>query len=508
MGIPAYYSYLIKNHPEILETLSGVDHFYLDGNSIIYDIVYRFPFDMGQIMSDNEKAIILLVIQKIEEYITFIAPQKSVTITFDGVAPFSKLEQQRNRRFKSYYQNIKLKKFIKKYTVADFWDTAKITPGTSFMQTLSIMVNQHFEGRGYNIIASDIPEEGEQKIFEHLRSGSYDNNETHVIYGLDSDLIMLSMLHLDIVPNIFLYRETPEYVKSINPMLDESQNYVLNVRVLSDIIAKEMGETGSEIVDYVFISFLMGNDFMPHFPSLNIRTGGIDKIIFAYRTNLKKIITINRENNDFSISWDNFKSFLSLLAQKEEEYIKTEFILREKREKFKFNENLPDYKMKNFEIIPSISRTIEKHINPTKPGWEERYYTSLFEDCDFRKYIDGLIWNMTYYLFGCPDYHWHYPYNYPPLLKDLIQHIPSDNQHIVWEKKENDITSLEQLCYVLPLGSLHILPDVVREKLKKEWYANDCTFTWSFCKYFWESHADLPEIDFNELRILLNNRLI
>jgi hypothetical protein len=28
---------------------------------------------------------------------------------------------------------------------------------------------------------------------------------------------------------------------------------------------------------------------------------------------------------------------------------------------------------------------------------------------------------------------------------------------------------------------------------------DDCTFTWAFCKYFWEAHAILPDIDIDEL---------
>jgi DNA modification methylase len=110
------------------------------------------------------------------------------------------------------------------------------------MKTLTKMLKSHFEGRNYNIFACDVPGEGEHKLFELMRTSQFDINDKHVVYGLDSDLIMLSMLHLDIAPNIFLYRETPEYIKNINPLLDETQTYILNVKLLSDIITKELGE--------------------------------------------------------------------------------------------------------------------------------------------------------------------------------------------------------------------------------------------------------------------------
>ena len=38
--------------------------------------------------------------------------------------------------------------------------------------------------------------------------------------------------------------------------------------------------------------FILGNDFMPHFPAINIRTGGVDKLINAY----KKVLGGKNEN--------------------------------------------------------------------------------------------------------------------------------------------------------------------------------------------------------------------
>ena len=303
MGIPAYYTYLIKKHRKILVELTKADHFYIDGNSTIYDIVNSFSFDLTQSMEENELNIILLVIQKIKEYIVLINPQ-TTTITFDGIAPFAKLCQQRERRFKSHYQNKIKKRIFNKPLVSDFWDTAKITPGTSFMKRLTEKIKEHFVEE--NIFACDVPGEGEHKIFELLRSKE-SNNDKHVIYGLDSDLIMLSILHLDICPNIFLYRETPDYIKTIDSTFDETQNYFMDILFLSKIILNEMG---GNIIDYVFISFMMGNDFMPHFPSLNIRTGGIDKIMRAYIETKKEMISIDRIKKEIIIDCESFYHFI------------------------------------------------------------------------------------------------------------------------------------------------------------------------------------------------------
>jgi 5'-3' exonuclease len=492
MGIPAYYTYLIKKHRKILVELSKADHFYIDGNSTIYDVVNSFSFDLTQSMEENELNIILLVVQKIKGYIELVSPQ-TTTITFDGIAPFAKLCQQRERRFKSHYQNKIKKQIFKKPIVSDFWDTAKITPGTPFMKRLTEIIKEHFVD---NVLACDVPGEGEHKIFEILRLKG-PNNDKHVIYGLDSDLIMLSMLHLDICPNIFLYRETPLYIKTIDSTLDETQNYFMDISSLSQAILNEMG---GNIIDYVFISFMMGNDFMPHFPSLNIRTGGINKIISAY-TETQQIVTIDRLNNNIVIDWENFYQFIHTLSLREEEYIKTEYNLREK--KHTFNGDTPEIKWRKYENLPNTERSVEKYINPNISNWENRYYDALFDDCNPKHYIDALIWNLTYYLFGCPDFNWSYPYQYPPLLIDLLPYIPREKQHILWEKKENTISDIEQLCYVLPKGSLHILPEDIRCKLNPEWYVEDCDFTWAFCKYFWESHVELPKIDFDVMKKII-----
>jgi 5'-3' exoribonuclease 1 len=107
MGIPSYFSYIVKNHPEIIKKLlkgdMTINNLYMDCNSIIYDSVRNINFE--ELTETASRTIILRVIQKIEEYISLICPDNTVIVAFDGVAPVAKLEQQRNRRYKSWYQN-------------------------------------------------------------------------------------------------------------------------------------------------------------------------------------------------------------------------------------------------------------------------------------------------------------------------------------------------------------------------------------------------------------------
>ena len=116
MGIPSYFSYIIKNHSNIIKPLNQyhihVTHFYIDCNSIIYDVIKTFEKN-NLTQNINNNIIIQNVISQICLYIKRISPTKLIYIAFDGVAPIAKLEQQRQRRFKSSYQKQILKSIHK-----------------------------------------------------------------------------------------------------------------------------------------------------------------------------------------------------------------------------------------------------------------------------------------------------------------------------------------------------------------------------------------------------------
>ena len=528
MGIPAYFSYIVKNHPEIIQKLVKddspssfqVENFFLDSNSIIYDSVRNIDFD--NLTHSISLSIIYRVISKIEEYISILSPSHTIFIAFDGVAPVAKLDQQRDRRYKSWYQSEITKKIYKKQT-PDPFNTTAITPGTSFMNKLNRTIHAHFvDPSKYNakkivVSTSDIPGEGEHKIFEYIRAGKVSPDSQNVVYGLDADLIMLALNHIPVQPNIYLFRETPEFIKSIDRSLEPNETYLMNIPAFAKIITDIMSNKGkiqqsenSSIVnrtyDYIFLCFFLGNDFMPHFPSINIRTGGVDKMINAYKATIggtNEILTDGK-----TIFWKNVRKVIQFLADLEEEHFQAEMKLRDKREKKYLPDETPEQKYMKFDALPTYDRDIERYINPYKSGWETRYYLALFYaddsfDEDEKKkicvnYLSGLEWNMKYYTSGCPDWRWSYQYNYPPLLADLIKYTPYFETTFIKPNKNQSVSPLVQLCYVLPRSSLQLLPEKLYDKLLEkhdDWYKNDCEFLWAFCKYFWESHVQLPPID-------------
>ena len=154
MGIPSYFSYIIRNHGVIVKKLKklnkNIDHFYLDSNSIIYDALRKIEKEYSENDKEFQEKLYHLVCQKIDEYVSIIKPRKTLFVAFDGVAPVAKLSQQRDRRYKSYLLNEIKNKFQKQPST---WDKTAITPGTSFMKYLSIFCKNYFlhKEKEYNI---------------------------------------------------------------------------------------------------------------------------------------------------------------------------------------------------------------------------------------------------------------------------------------------------------------------------------------------------------------------
>lgn len=564
MGIPSYFSYLVKNHAQIIQKLTNslsasknnshflVNHFYLDCNSIIYDAVHHIDFE--HLTDRDVTTIISYVLKKIDEYILLIAPNTNIFIAFDGVAPVAKLNQQRERRYKSLYQT-QISKSIFKEGKKDVWNTTAITPGTAFMKELNQRVKTYFKDplrygvKKIIVSCSDEPGEGEHKLFEYMRRNPEEHSgpdKRTIVYGLDADLIMLSINHLPIAENIYLFRETPHFIQSLNRDLEPNEHYLLDIPQLAEVITQDMnlmntksseshhrlGGPGGRTYDYIFLCFLLGNDFLPHFPALNIRTGGIDKLLNAYKMILGGTSEVLTDGE--CIHWGNVRKVIEFLAIHEEKYIQEEMKLRDRREKTYYPTDTPENIFKKFDVLPTYERELEKYIQPFDNGWEKRYYEVLFPEEDSGStankshkekvdricisYLEGLEWTMKYYTSGCCHWRWNYPYHYPPLLKDLMKHIP------LWKNKDffmknyckknpqshhlQPLHELVQLCYVLPRQSLSLLSPKLYTLLTTKyshWYPEDCEYIWAFCKYFWESHVQLPEIPLDELELVLTS---
>jgi len=531
MGIPSYFSHIVKNHDKIIKKIcqlnKNIDNFYLDSNSIIYDSLRLLEKEYNGDDILFEKKLLEHVCEKIDEYISIIKPLKRVFIAFDGVAPIAKLEQQRTRRYKSYLLNMFKNTFEKQ---SDKWDKTAITPGTEFMAKLGNFIKNYYENKEkqYNIqkfivSTSDECGEGEHKLFEYIRKNALSHHkEISMVYGLDADLIMLALNHLPVSNQIYLYRETPEFIKSLNRDLEPNEPYFLDIPQLAQVIRRDMNSSSTiskkqesnRLYDYIFLCFFLGNDFMPHFPSVNIRTGGIYTMLSAYKNLFGK--TSKNLTDGKNIYWTNVKKIVEYIAQSEETHLLKEYQIRNKWEKRYYPSETIDDKMKKMDNIPTKERSLEKYIDPTNKGWEERYYKALFNiDIDdywrekiCTNYLEGLEWTMKYYTSGCVDWGWCYNYHYPPLWKDLLKYIPSWDTNMISDNDNQPVQPLIQLAYVIPRPSLKLLPTQFRDDILEqmgEKYPLNCKINWTFCKYFWESHPELPFIDIDNLKLLMKN---
>ena len=515
MGIPSYFSYIIKNYPNIIRKFNACGqfhHLFMDCNSIVYDAYNsiekkhaKHPVDVSKI----ESLILNQVVENIKGYIRFVSPKYSVFITFDGVAPFAKMSQQKTRRYKSVFMS-QLESSTK------LWNTTNITPGTMFMNSLTNRIHSEFKNKEQDfnvntihISCSDEPGEGEHKLFQYMRDNTITNDNV-AVYGLDSDLIMLSIFHRQYVNSIHVFREAPEFksIISEDKLRDPTEKLFMDIELLSQSIFHEMGtnKTMKSVNDYIFLCFFLGNDFLPHFPAFNIRTHGIQILMDTYRMIIGKYSDRALIDNN-QIQWKWVFLLLNEIAKSEHEYILNEFFTRDKMDGRVWANNTDEDRAQILLNIPVIYRQDEKYISPNHVGWEKRYYKQLLgikpSEENIKKicinYLEGLEWVFKYYTHGCPHWKWKYNYCYPPLVKDLVKYIPKEKMDFINSNTIDNtpFTPYLQLAYVLPRGQLDLLPSNIREFLLNNYgafYPTEYKFKWAFCRYFWEAHPLLPDI--------------
>ena len=311
---------------------------YMDCNSIIYDAV-REIYKTDPDNSASYPHILALVCLKIQAYIDYINPANTVYIAFDGIAPYPKIKQQWKRRNLNYFLEIN---GCSEKTGGI--DALSITPGTDFMIYLSKYVYEYKwkSDKGANIVvsASDKYGEGEHKLFERIRDLAAEHaGQNTIIYGLDADLLMLSIFNKEYT-NLYVYRETPEFAKSLNIELENGVGYFLDIEELCLSITLEMNmpyfaDEGitptTRIHDYALLCFLLGNDFLSHIPVIDIRIDGIQVLMDAYRETMVRGKLVNIEEP--SIFWSELKKVLSWIAVREKDILIRHAKIREKNDR-------------------------------------------------------------------------------------------------------------------------------------------------------------------------------
>ncbi|CAI2178488.1 15228_t:CDS:10 [Funneliformis geosporum] len=368
MGVPALFRWLSKKYPKIIEQVieerpievNGIeipvdiskpnpnkmefDNLYLDMNGIIHPCCHPD----NKPAPDTEEDMMIDIFKYTERIVAMIRPRRVLYLAIDGVAPRAKMNQQRSRRFRTAQEDKEKAEEVTQElerleasgqsidtTIKQkkSFDSNCITPGTPFMARLAECLRYWIADKlntelGWKnaFILSDasVPGEGEHKIMDFIRaqraSPYHDPNTCHVIYGLDADLIMLSLathephfkvLREDVFFQEGIYRgcficgqsdhianQCTGQAKQKQGQYDEKGKSIiikpyifLNVQVLREYLEIELKVSSipwpfnleNAIDDWVFLCFFVGNDFLPHLPSLEIREGAIDTLITIWK---------------------------------------------------------------------------------------------------------------------------------------------------------------------------------------------------------------------------------
>ncbi len=504
MGVPSYFKTIIQTYDDILINDTDFNKS-ITVNNLFYDLnCLIHPCCRG---ITDEKEMFENIYKYILKINGFVKPKDLIYIAIDGVCPRAKIEQQRKRRFKS-----ELEKKI--------WDTNAITPGTKFMNNLNIFLKEKFN-KSKNVIISDSNSrgEGEHKIMNFLKINNKDS-DTNIVYGLDADLIHLSLIKDN---NIYLLRERTEF----NFEQTDSEFIFLDINSLKKYLIQDIKKdfkisNRSCINDYIFLCFFIGNDFIHNMISINIRYGGLEHLLEVYnscQSDFSGYFYLIQEN---SLDLKNFKYFINKLSEKDDEVLKNIIHIRENQErKYKrIYENIYTFYKKNdlsiFEDdyinefknhLPVIDRYDENIVFKDFKNHNTKYYMfnkflhhnydPSFDDilteeknnvC--KNYLESIVWTTNYYFNDCLSWKWYYEYHYSPLLKDFNLFLKDVDSLNIIEKHSESLKPQEQLLLVLPLNSLHL-----NDNLKnKDYYYPKGFYTNTFMKrYSWEGYPILPE---------------
>lgn len=544
MGVPKFFRFISERYPLINTRLASdppqIDNLYLDMNGIIHNCARSSPGNsnvdtkrytsLPSIRQNHD--IFLDVFKYIDNLVAILPPRRLLYMAVDGVAPRAKMNQQRSRRFRSAKErldeHLRRQREDPLYAAADIdpFDSNCITPGTSFMAQLTTAL-RYFVARKIsddpswahlNVVLSgpEAPGEGEHKIMAYIRaireSGQLSPNTRHAVYGLDADLIMLALVTHE--PHFFLLREKIDFSmwrrNKSGPRLATPLDLtrfgefeLLSIGLLREYIALEVGGDGNSSLsyfdidritdDFVFILMLIGNDFLPNLPTLDIADGTLTVMLHLYRRLLP--LMGGYLTNAGKINPRRFEFMLAKLALLEEN------ILRHRREEspnegrgrrgrgnrarafvpseldalFGVTRSDPNSIPSSFSDsqLASETETIRAMLaNTPVAALKEEYYAEKFgrdfqQDPDALRelvasYVTGVSWTLKYYTEGCRLWRWFYPYHYAPLASDIMDIAAVLQRSEDDDETQNPFYPFEQLLSVLPPASAWCLPKPYR----------------------------------------------
>ena len=379
MGIPFYFASLLKNHAGISKSVESceTDFLGIDFNCLIH-----------RYLKDEEPIVSVL---KALAHILTVCRAKTVFVAMDGLVPYGKIVQQRYRRFR-----------VKEVST---FDRNQISPDTPYMRQLEEAITRMFP----HIILSPTQEagEGEHKLFQYLKKLPKQNV---CIYGLDADLILLSLFNRQLGNDFFLLRESSEFN---DPKLNTSEFSILSIGRLLETLPIEINQ-------YLILCVLcFGNDFMPNLGMFSLREDGYNRAIEIHKK-------VNPDLNTPEGRYD----FLSYASEQEIPVLKERIRLRKRPfEKAILGKDEHSFSRKySLHILDGV-----QDIEPVVEAFWKTFHSTLY----YFKSNEVMDWN------------WVYPYADAPLIQDIIDFYETKSD---FGKLKFKI--VDQLRFILPSASL------------------------------------------------------
>eukprot|EP00759_Apiculatamorpha_spiralis_P043314 PhF_6_TR40782/c0_g1_i3/m.61554 len=341
----------------------------------------------------------------------------------------------------------------------EVFDDNSISPGTGFMVRVAEALKakcQTWKTKYPNVtfVISDtqVPGEGEHKLIDFIRKNG-NPSKKYVIHGNDADLILLTLLLHN--RTIILMKEgkwgtqvTLDYyvVDEIRKGLARDLNR--RIQKLNPGLAKSSSAIPSMglIEDFVFLTTMVGNDFLPHLPTAFISEHTLDNFLEVYAHSFAAMQGFITDVN--GLSPQRLGVFLRNYASVETSFFR--------------------YRMK------TLNQMAESELgsplgSPVDNKWRSTYYktTGLHDvQATCKKFIEGITWVFGYYtLVGCTDWTWEYPFSHAPLTYDLMVYLSTyQGAHIPFPSSaEPPLPPLLQLTCILPPASKALVPEPLRK---------------------------------------------
>jgi len=354
MGIEKFFSTINKNF-QIVSTvdlensdsdLVTCKYLFFDFNSIIHNVSSKLIGELNSKSSAKSNIKIddleYMIIKELNLFIIKILEKldleklEYVYAALDGVPSFSKILEQKKRRFIGDF----IERLLNKYSLPFNWSKNNISPATIFMDKINkylnnikqitknklvkkedlILKQKDYEFftkiKKFDYSDTNSEGEGEMKIFDYINNLNLKSNESVIFYSPDADVILLSMISKN-ANNIiiFKYDQNSEILYSIT--IDELKQTIYSYCLdriegsNTDVNIKKL------IKDIVFVFTIFGNDFLPKFESIQTNFD----FLFLIDMYLLNLIDNGYILSDSEIIIKSFLGYFQLMAKHEKRMI-------------------------------------------------------------------------------------------------------------------------------------------------------------------------------------------